>query len=98
MSHLLLAQPAGFLQEKKKQHAESFFRLNLDVYTNMENGERASARDKKPKDTNFAGRTAWTYYGGGEKMRMLAAVKKKESEQENEEQNVLWANTTAFPA
>ena len=35
----------------------------------MDNRERARARDKKTKDTNFAGRITRKFYSGGEKMR-----------------------------
>ena len=38
-----------FKERKNNNKAESFFRLNSDVYTNVDNGERARAIDKKRK-------------------------------------------------
>ena len=47
--------------------AESFFfRLNFNVYTDMDSRERARERDKETKETNFVGRKTWKFYSGCE--------------------------------
>ena len=45
-------------REKKynKNKADSFFPLNFNVCINVDNRERARARDEKTKETNFVGR------------------------------------------
>ena len=45
-------------REKKynKNKADSFFQLNFNVCINVDNRERARARDEKTKETNFVGR------------------------------------------
>ena len=39
--------------KKNNNKADSFFRLNFKVYIGVDNRERARARDKKTKETNF---------------------------------------------
>ena len=45
-------------REKKynKNKADSFSPLNCNVYINVDNRERARARDEETKETNFVGR------------------------------------------
>ena len=49
--------------------ADSFFRLNFKVYIGVDDREKAGARDKKTKETNFVWRITWKFYCGCEKMR-----------------------------
>ena len=82
MSHLLFARPPGFLERKNKP---SLFSLNLDVYTNMDNRERASTRDRKQRIRISLKEQHENFFSGCEKMRnasgqqgeKYAAVKKK---------------------
>ena len=69
----------------------------MDVYTNMDNRERASTRDKKKQRIRISLEEQHEiFFSGDEKMRnasdqqgeKCAAVKKK-SEQEHKQQNVL---------
>ena len=48
-----IAWPPGHFREKKQQ---SQVRLNKNVFTDMDNRERAKALDKKNKEGNFVGR------------------------------------------
>ena len=42
--------------KKKQQQDRVFFRLSLNVYTDVDNTERARVRDKKTKEMNFVGK------------------------------------------
>ena len=53
-------------ERRNSNKAESFFRLNFNAYTNVDNRERAWARDNKQNRTNFAGRKTWKFYSGSE--------------------------------
>ena len=48
------AWPPGHFREKKQQQSQ--VRLNKNVFTDMDNRERATALDKKTKEANFVGR------------------------------------------
>ena len=50
------------LERKKQQQSRVFFDLIVDVYSHMDNRERA-------RESNFVGRKTWKFQGGGEKMR-----------------------------
>ena len=72
----------------------------------MDNTERASTRDKKNKGYEFRWKNSMKFFSAAvRKWEMLATSKvknarqwkKKKSEQEHKQQNVLWANTIAFP-
>ena len=45
-----------FRDENNNNKADSFFRLNFNVYIDVDNRERARARDKNTKETNFVGK------------------------------------------
>ena len=52
--------------------AESFFRLNFNVYINVDNREKATARNKTTittTETNLVGRKTKKFYSGATKMR-----------------------------
>ena len=61
------------LQREKNNNnkAESFFRLNFNVYINVDNREKARARNRTTTTTttNLVGRKTWKFYSGTEKMR-----------------------------
>ena len=46
--------PPGHFREKKQQQSQ--VRLNKNVFTDVDNGERAKVLDKKTKKANFVGR------------------------------------------
>ena len=69
-------------RDKKQQQRSRFsvFRLNFKVYIGVDNRERARARDKETKETNFVWRITWKFYSGCEKNeKRLAATKVKRS-------------------
>ena len=49
-----IAWPPGHFREKKQQQSQ--VRLNKNVFTDLDNGERAKVLDKKTKKANFVGR------------------------------------------
>ena len=49
-----IAWPPGYFREKKQQQSQ--VRLNKNVFTDVDNGERAKVLDKKTKKANFVGR------------------------------------------
>ena len=49
-----IAWPPGHFREKKQQQSQ--VRLNKNVFTDVDNRERAKALDKKTKKANFVGR------------------------------------------
>ena len=55
----------NFRERKKKQQSRVFFDVILDVYTHVDNRERAS-------ETNFVGRSTLKFHSGGKKMRNAA--------------------------
>ena len=59
--------PAYIQTKTTTTNADSFFRLNFSVYINLNNKERARARDKNQRRQNFIGRKTKTFYSGGEK-------------------------------
>ena len=56
-------------RDKKNNKADSFFRLNFEVYIGVDNRERARARYKNAKETNFILRITWKFYSSRAKMR-----------------------------
>ena len=67
-------------RKKKQQQGESFFRLNFDVYTDMDNRERASAR-KESKGDEFRWKKDENFLVAVRKWEMLAASKVKNERQ-----------------
>ena len=76
--------PPGHLERKKHQQGESFFRLNFDVYSDMDNRERASARKKSHED-EFRWKKDENFVVAVRKWEMLAASKWKMSGGEKKE-------------
>ena len=64
--------------------AESFFRLNFNAYINVDNREKARARNKTTTTTktNLVGRKTSTFYSGATKMEMPASTRVKMSGRE----------------
>ena len=63
-----------YLQGEKNNNnnkAESFFRLSFNAYINVDNREKARARNKTTTTTktNLVGRKTSTFYSGATKMR-----------------------------
>ena len=66
--------------KNNNNEADSFFRLNLNVYIGVDNRESARVSDKKKtKETNFVWRITWKFYSGCEKMRNASDTKVKTS-------------------
>ena len=68
-------------QQRNRVPLESFFRLNFNVYLDVDNRARARARDKQINEANFVGRKTWKFYWGSEKMRN-ASGQQGENEQQ----------------
>ena len=49
-----MVSTAGLLERKKNYKADLFFRLNFNVYSDVDNRERATARNKKNKVDEFS--------------------------------------------
>ena len=73
-----IAWPPGHFREKKQQQSQ--VRLNKNVFTDVDNGERAKVLDKKTKKANFVGRKTWKL--AVRKWEMLVASKVKMSSSE----------------
>ena len=69
--------PPGHFREKKQQQSQ--VRLNKNVFTDVDNGERAKVLDKKNKEGKFRWRKNMKI--GGEKMRN-ASGQQGENEQQ----------------
>ena len=66
---------ARTLRKKKQQQSRVFFDVIFDVYTHVDNRERARASDWK--DTNFVARKTWKLEATVKQWEMLAASKVK---------------------
>ena len=51
---------ARTFRKNKQQQSRVFFDVIFDVYTHVDNRERARASDWKQKRTNFVGTKTWT--------------------------------------
>ena len=72
-----IAWPPGHFREKKQQQSQ--VRLNKNVFTDVDNGERAKVLDKKNKEGKFRWKKNMKI--GGEKMRN-ASGQQGENEQQ----------------
>ena len=72
-----IARPPGHFREKKQQQSQ--VRLNKNVFTDVDNRERAKALDKKNREGKFRSRKNMKI--GGEKMRN-ASGQQGENEQQ----------------
>ena len=70
---------AWTFRKKKQQQRPVFFDVIFDVYTHVNNRERARASDWKKKETNFVGRKTWKFKAAVRQWEMLAASKVKMS-------------------
>ena len=62
MQRKKIAWPPGLLERGKNQQSRVFFDVIFDVYTHVNNRERA-------RETKFVGRKTRKFHSGGEKMR-----------------------------
>ena len=74
-----------FRERQRERKNVSFFRLNFNVHINMDNREKARARNIT--ETNLVGRKTWKTYRAGEKWEMLVATKVKMSGSEKTKVN-----------
>ena len=82
---------AALTNNNKK--AESFFRLNFNIYTNVDNREKARTWNKKNNWDNFVGRKHENFVAAVRKWEMLAATKVKMNGSEKPN----WTGTQTFP-
>ena len=71
-----MVRAPGLLERKKTTRRSLFFRLNFNVYSDVDNRERARARNKKKQRKRiFVGRKAWKFFAAVRKWEMLEATK-----------------------
>ena len=78
------AWPPGSLERINNKHnkADSFFRLNFNVYIDVDNREKARLRDKKQRrPSSLEVRKLWNFYTGSEKMRNASGHRGENSHQ-----------------
>ena len=71
------------LRKNKQQSQQSrFFRLNFNVYIDVDNREKARLRDKKQRrPSSLEVRKLWNFYTGSEKMRNASGHRGENSHQ-----------------